>query len=69
MPLVTPSLMDTLRTARKTLQLCREPQANELACRCDKLLHGIQRGRYATHCEISNELRSIIDEVEGLLKT
>jgi hypothetical protein len=44
-----------------------EPDAALLHGRCNRLLEQIQRGKYKTHCEISTELRSIMDGLEELL--
>ena len=65
----TPGVMALLRNAHKVLAGCPEPDANELADRCIVLISKIQWGQYRTHCEVSTELRSIIDEMEGMMKS
>jgi hypothetical protein len=61
--------MALLRNGHKVLTGCPDPDANEFADRCTVLISKIERGQYRTHCEVSTELRSIIDEMDGMMKS
>ncbi len=61
-------MMETLRSARTVLAGIDSADAKALVDRCDRLLARLARGGHRTHCEISNELRAIIDDTEELLR-
>ncbi len=65
---VNTALLERLRGARRVLRGMPEPEAAALAGRCDRLLTKIERGQYRTHCEVSRELRDIINHLEGMLQ-
>ncbi len=65
---VTPTMIVTLRNARKMLAGIDGTDAKALVDRCDRLLTRLARGQHRTPCEISNELRAIIDDTEELLR-